>query len=162
MTNIYKFGPHTITAGQIFLKSKHSLGLVNLKPILPRRSVPRFLDLSPEEVSDIFQSAQQIGRVVEQEYGGTSLTVACQDGPQAGQTVPHCHVHIIPRRLGDYVDNDDIYEDITRNTNELLTLSEDGVNEPIKKGVDNDERKARSEDDMTAEAARLAWLLGEQ
>ncbi|KAK3825229.1 MAG: HIT-like domain-containing protein [Benniella sp.] len=174
MSNIHKFGPHTISAGQVFLSTKHSLGLVNLKPILPghvlvisRRIVPRFLDLTPEEVNDIFQSAQQIGKVVEKEYGGTSLTIACQDGPAAGQTVPHCHVHVIPRRLGDFANNDDIYEEITQNTNDLLTQvksmdSEMTAKETGKKGVDFDERASRTEEEMTVEATRLRSLLEQQ
>ncbi|KAF9966518.1 hypothetical protein BGZ70_002066 [Mortierella alpina] len=84
----------------------------------------------------------------------------------AGQTVPHCHVHVIPRRLGDYKDNDDIYDDITRNTTELLTASgntEECAAAPVdKKGVDNDERVARSEQDMAAEASRLELLLQQE
>ncbi|KAF9982363.1 hypothetical protein BGZ75_006235 [Mortierella antarctica] len=114
----------------------------------------------------MFQAAQRIGRIIEKEYGGSSLTIACQDGPAAGQTVPHCHVHIIPRRLGDYKDNDDIYDDISRNTAELLTAS-GNTGEPAaasvdKKGVDNDERVARSEQDMAAEASRLESLLQQE
>ncbi|KAG0093741.1 hypothetical protein BGZ93_004062 [Podila epicladia] len=169
---MYKFGPHAISAGQVFLKTKYSLGLVNLKPILPY--VPRFLDLSPEEVNDMFQCAQMVGRIIEKEYGGTSLTIACQDGPHAGQTVPHCHVHVIPRRLGDYVDNDDIYTDIANNTAELLTkdtattIAADGWKIATvagtvvsHKGVDNEDRKPRTEEEMAQEAARLEQLLGE-
>lgn len=30
-----------------------------------------------------------------------------QDGPAAGQTVPHVHVHIIPRRFADFDGNND-------------------------------------------------------
>ncbi|KAI1314351.1 hypothetical protein EDD11_002252 [Mortierella claussenii] len=163
---MYKFGPHTISAGQVFLKTKHSLGLVNLKPILPRRSCARFLDLSAEEVSDIFQSAQRIGKVVERQYGGSSLTIACQDGPDAGQSVPHCHVHVIPRRLGDFVNNDDIYDEIARNTKDHLTTDTTTITMATevekglpKKGVDNEDRGARSEEDMAKEAALLASLL---
>ncbi|KAF9129172.1 hypothetical protein BGW39_004402 [Mortierella sp. 14UC] len=163
MSTIYKFGPHTISAGQVFLKTKYSLGLVNLKPILPRRYVPRFLDLSPEEVSDMFQSAQRIGKVIEKEYGATSLTIACQDGPAAGQTVPHCHVHVIPRRLGDFVNNDDIYERITAHSAELLSHPEKITtvlaNTVANKGVDNEEREPRTEEEMAQEAARLESLL---
>lgn len=33
-----------------------------------------------------------------------------QDGPQAGQTVPHVHIHIIPRKSGDFEKNDEIYD----------------------------------------------------
>ncbi|KAF9324355.1 hypothetical protein BGZ91_002994 [Linnemannia elongata] len=182
MSTVYKFGPHTISAGQVFLKTQYSLGLVNLKPILPgreyfipsapwdiyvlvvcRRNVPRFLDLSPEEVSDMFQSAQRIGKVIEKEYDATSLTIACQDGPAAGQTVPHCHVHVIPRRLGDFVNNDDIYEKITAHSSELLRHPERVTtvlsNTVANKGVDNEDRLPRTEEEMAQEAARLESLL---
>lgn len=169
--SMYMFGPHTISAGQVFFKTKYSLGLVNLKPILPghvlvisRRNVPRFLDLSPEEVSDMFQSAQRIGHIIEKEYGGSSLTIACQDGPHAGQTVPHCHVHVIPRRLGDYVNNDDIYTDITNNTAELLTKdmpTATAATVVLHKGVDNEDRRPRTEEEMAQEATRLELLMGQ-
>lgn len=35
-----------------------------------------------------------------------------QDGPAAGQTVPHVHVHCLPRRPGDLKRNDDVYDAI--------------------------------------------------
>jgi bis(5'-adenosyl)-triphosphatase len=38
--------------------------------------------------------------ILEQHLGATSLTFAIQDGPAAGQTVPHVHIHILPRRPG--------------------------------------------------------------
>ncbi|KAF9096581.1 hypothetical protein BGX23_010882 [Mortierella sp. AD031] len=164
MANVYRFGPHTISSGQVFLKTQHCLGLVNLKPILPRRNVPRFLDLSPDEVSDMFQTAQRVGKIIEKEYNATSLTIACQDGPAAGQTVPHCHVHVIPRRLGDFDHNDDIYEKITANTAELLTHPEKVVSLMANtvvgsKGVDNEDRRPRSEQEMAQEATWLQSLL---
>jgi diadenosine tetraphosphate (Ap4A) HIT family hydrolase len=33
-----------------------------------------------------------------------------QDGPQAGQTVAHVHIHVIPRKKGDFENNDEIYD----------------------------------------------------
>lgn len=56
---------------QIFFRSRRSLGLVNLKPIvpghvlvIPRRVVPRLADLEEEEVSDLFLSVQTVTRVL--------------------------------------------------------------------------------------------------
>lgn len=56
--------------------------------VIPKRVVPRLTELSRDEVSDLFLSTQVVGRVVERVYEGTSLTVAVQDGPHAGQSVP--------------------------------------------------------------------------
>lgn len=55
--------------------------------VIPRRVIPRFADMSSDEASDMILSAQKIGKVIEKEFNGTSLTLAMQDGPQAGQTV---------------------------------------------------------------------------
>jgi bis(5'-adenosyl)-triphosphatase len=55
--------------------------------VITRRIVPRFADMTSDEASDMILSAQKIGKVIEKEYDGSSLTLAMQDGPQAGQTV---------------------------------------------------------------------------
>ncbi|CDS11410.1 hypothetical protein LRAMOSA03673 [Lichtheimia ramosa] len=144
---VYQFGPHVIPEAQVFFKSKFCIGLVNLKPITPghvlvvsRRNVPRVKDLNPEEIADIMISAQTIGNVVEKQFGCTSLTTVIQDGPQAGQTVPHVHMHVIPRRMGDWANNDDIYEEL-------------GGKSKVR--VDNEEREPRSAEEMKKEAE---WL----
>jgi diadenosine tetraphosphate (Ap4A) HIT family hydrolase len=33
-----------------------------------------------------------------------------QDGPAAGQTVPHVHIHVLPRYFEDISENDKIYD----------------------------------------------------
>ncbi|KAL7308232.1 Dinucleoside triphosphate hydrolase [Mucor circinelloides] len=147
----FRFGPHFITESQVFYKSKLSIGIVNLKPIapghvlvLPKRNTPRLADLDKDEIVDLMLSAQKIGNAVEKHYGCTSLTMTIQDGPQAGQTVPHVHMHIIPRKQGDWENNDDIYEELDKK----------------KKGVDNEDRKPRTEQEMGLEANELRLYFG--
>ncbi|KAJ3035710.1 hypothetical protein HDV00_003471 [Rhizophlyctis rosea] len=101
----------------------------------------------------MFISAQTIGQVIEKEYGGESLTITIQDGPASGQTVPHVHVHVIPRKGGDWADNDDIYPEIDQKEKELA--KELQSQHEAHKGVDNEERKPRTQDDMAAESAKL-------
>ncbi|ORY99889.1 fragile histidine triad protein [Syncephalastrum racemosum] len=150
LPKVYQFGPHSIPETQVFYKSRFCLGLVNLKPItdghvlvISKRLAPRLRDLRPEEAADMIVSAQKIGNIIEGHYNGTSLTTVIQDGPEAGQTVPHVHMHIIPRRAGDWANNDDIYDELSHNR------------------VDNEERQPRSAEDMKQEADRLRAFFAE-
>jgi bis(5'-adenosyl)-triphosphatase len=49
-----------------------------------------------------------VGTVAERHFKGQSLTLAIQDGPYAGQTVPHVHIHVLPRKPGDFEKNDEV------------------------------------------------------
>ncbi|KAJ2960994.1 hypothetical protein NQZ79_g3767 [Umbelopsis isabellina] len=149
MQKLYNFGPHKLCENQIFFKSRFCLGLVNLKPITPR-VIPRFADMSSDEASDMILSAQKIGKVIEKEFNGTSLTLAMQDGPQAGQTVPHVHIHIIPRKADDWANNDEIYDEL------------DGKKAATMGGVDSKERKPRTIEEMREEAERLRPFFDQQ
>ncbi len=43
----------------------------------------------------------------------TSMScILMQDGAHAGQSVPHVHIHVLPRRPGDFKNNDDVYDAI--------------------------------------------------
>ncbi|KAJ3494963.1 hypothetical protein NLJ89_g10703 [Agrocybe chaxingu] len=110
---------------QAFYRASLSYAIVNLKPIapghvlvVPKRVVPRLTDLDDNELTCLMSSVKRVGSVVEKAYGGDALTIACQDGKAAGQTVPHVHFHIIPRKLqGDRFgdNNDEIYPELERN-----------------------------------------------
>uniref|UniRef100_A0A8D1VJT7 Bis(5'-adenosyl)-triphosphatase n=2 Tax=Sus scrofa TaxID=9823 RepID=A0A8D1VJT7_PIG len=80
--------------------------------VCPLRPVERFRDLRPDEVADLFQVTQRVGTVVEKHFQGTSLTFSMQDGPEAGQTVKHVHIHVLPRKAGDFHRNDSIYDEV--------------------------------------------------
>ncbi|KAI8906900.1 HIT-like domain-containing protein [Gorgonomyces haynaldii] len=149
---MFLFGPWKIRNSEIFYCTPLTFAFVNLKPVVPghvllspHRVVQRFQDLTKEEVDDLFESVQVVGKMIEQFHNASSLTITVQDGPQAGQSVPHVHVHVMPRIKGDYLDNDDIYGDINKSEKQM--------------NVDNESRQARTEDDMAQEAAQYRPLL---
>ncbi|XP_019392263.1 PREDICTED: bis(5'-adenosyl)-triphosphatase isoform X2 [Crocodylus porosus] len=114
----FRFGQHLIKPSVVFLKTELSFALVNRKPVVPGhvlvcplRPAERFCDLRPDEVADLFRATQMVGNVVEKHFCGTSLTISIQDGPEAGQTVKHVHVHVLPRRAGDFSRNDSVYDE---------------------------------------------------
>lgn len=99
--------------------------------------------------------------------------MAVQDGVDAGQSVPHVHVHVIPRRGGDMDDRgggDAIYElmdgeegdlgsqflDVWRR-NKVRTQNQRGNGREFSAGPDS-ERAPRSEEEMKQEAE---WLRKE-
>lgn len=113
------FGPWVIAPSQVFFESALSYGIVNLKPIvpghvlvIPKRVTPRFQELTPDEVIDLYTSVHSISKRLENAYNADALNIAMQDGVHAGQSVPHVHVHILPRRAGDFKRNDDVHEEI--------------------------------------------------
>ncbi|TMW65794.1 hypothetical protein Poli38472_008436 [Pythium oligandrum] len=146
------FGPFLVSTVNIFHQSALSFGLVNLRPIapghvlvIPKRIVSRFDALGSDEVSDLWCTAQTVGGKIQSHFNATSLTFAIQDGPDAGQTVPHVHIHVIPRRTGDFVPNDEIYTQIERHERDL--------------GMDNNESASRSQEKMASEASELRALF---
>ncbi|EFJ39318.1 hypothetical protein VOLCADRAFT_71460, partial [Volvox carteri f. nagariensis] len=153
----YKFGPHTIPGSHVFVLSNLCYGFVNLKPVVPghvlvstKRVVQRFTDLTPDEVSDLWLLAQRIGKTVEAHYGAQSLTLAIQDGAFAGQTVPHVHIHVLPRKAGDFPRNDQVYDAIDHKA------ADSGPGEKL--DLDK-ERRVRTHVEMAEEAAELRALL---
>lgn len=155
---LFKFGPHKITSNEIFFCSKHSFGLVNLKPIVPghvlvisRAVRPRFLDLTKEESADLMASAHSIASKLQDIHKAESFTFTIQDGMQAGQSVPHTHLHIIPRFLGDWMNNDDIYPALQAKEKEMA----DAIRT---RGPDSD-RLPRAATEMQKEASELRTLF---
>lgn len=99
-----KFGKFDIDHRQVFYASESSVAIVNLKPlvpghvlVIPRRVVPTLRDLSPAEATDLWRSARAVHHRILSFYGSSSANLAIQDGIHAGQSVPHVHVHILPR-----------------------------------------------------------------
>jgi diadenosine tetraphosphate (Ap4A) HIT family hydrolase len=117
--------------------------------VSPIRVARRFADLAPAEVADLWTLAQLVGSTLERHFGAAALTLAIQDGAAAGQTVPHVHVHVLPRRAGDFERNDDVYDALeraqVRGDNSKLDLDK--------------ERVPRTAAEMAAEADELRQLF---
>ena len=127
---IMKFGPITIDDKIIFYKRKLVFAFTNLKPFLPghvllapTRVEKSYANLTEAEAIEMWISAKNISENLKKYYHTNSVQISIQDGKEAGQTVEHCHIHLIPIPEG--------YKS---------------------KGVDNDDRKARTLEEMIQEA----------
>jgi len=72
--------------------------------IIPRRHVGSFFEISAGERTCLLALLDKAKAVVEQEFKPDGFNIGINDGPAAGQTVPHLHIHLIPRYKGDSAD----------------------------------------------------------
>ncbi|MDO8736596.1 MAG: HIT domain-containing protein [Thermoleophilia bacterium] len=70
--------------------------------IIPKRHVSSYFDLGQSEINAINQLIVLTKNdIEEQDKAVTGFNVGINSGKSAGQTISHCHVHLIPRRDGD-------------------------------------------------------------
>jgi bis(5'-adenosyl)-triphosphatase len=169
-------------------------------PLAPRQ---RLLDLTPEETTDLFATVKRVQRMLARRYfvalpeapaeaapaaaaaseaapapappelRDGSFNVAIQDGPDAGQTVPHMHVHILPRPTGSTAgappgtQGNAVYEDMTVEAGNLggALWDREVGKRPVPGGaypqLDELARRPRTMEEMEAEAAEYRRVLDE-
>ena len=69
--------------------------------IIPRRHIASFFDLTEEERPALFALLDLAKAELDELYGPDGFNIGINDGPAAGQTVPHLHIHLIPRYAGE-------------------------------------------------------------
>jgi diadenosine tetraphosphate (Ap4A) HIT family hydrolase len=72
--------------------------------VVPRRHVASLFDLPEVEQAALWRLVAMVRGKLMDELRPDGLNVGVNDGPAAGQTVLHAHVHVIPRRTGDVAD----------------------------------------------------------
>ena len=176
-----QFGRFAISPSQIFHRSPSNLtaALVNLRPIVPghvlvisTRVAPRLSDLSAEEYADLWTTVRSVQDMLTRRYFGgdgrgsnggddsPAFNVAVQDGPHAGQSIPHVHVHILPRAAGDFAPNDDVYDELEA----WDPRTEEGAARKKQAGgrlevLEDEDRRDRTMEEMADEADEYRALM---
>ncbi len=99
-----------------FLESPRFRAIVNAAPVLPghslvipQRHIESLLALSDEEVAEMVNLSRRAAGLLTRVYGAEGFDWTIQESEAAGQSVPHLHLHLIPRRKGDLPDPGDWY-----------------------------------------------------
>jgi ATP adenylyltransferase len=95
--------------GQAVVELGHAAALRDRFPVtaghtlvIPRRHVADLLDLSDEAARDIWRLLKLVREELDRDDPTIrGYNIGVNSGSVAGQTVPHAHVHLIPRRKGD-------------------------------------------------------------
>lgn len=101
--------------------TEFSVALGGLEPVVPGhtlvtplRSAGRLPLLEKVELVDLWRAVRMALQAGEDREAPEAFNVAVNDGAAAGQPVPQLHVHVVPRRTGDFAENDEVYGALER------------------------------------------------
>src|SRR5688500_13057619 len=72
--------------------------------VIPRQHVTSMFDHSESYQTQLWQLVAQVRALLSQQFAPAGFNIGINDGTAAGQTVPHAHIHVIPRYQGDVPD----------------------------------------------------------
>ena len=134
-----------------FAESGAFRAIYNIAPIVPGHSlvVPKahlksLMSLDEQSLCAFFAFARPVTTFLQNVFESPGFGWTIQNGEVAGQTVPHLHLHLIPRRAGDFPTPGDWYPALQRSEVSLL---------------DHEARPRHSAEEMTEIVSHLrdAW-----
>ena len=72
--------------------------------VIPRRHIGSFFELTDAERACMVELLAQAKAELDLSFQPDGFNIGINDGAAAGQTVPHLHLHLIPRYRGDAPD----------------------------------------------------------
>lgn len=69
--------------------------------VITREPAETLFELSPDGAAACIRTTQRVAAAVRRAFDLPGIMIAQMNGAAAGQSVPHVHFHIIPRRAGE-------------------------------------------------------------
>jgi bis(5'-adenosyl)-triphosphatase len=111
----------------VFYTTNNYLAVHNIAPVLPGHSlvIPKhhytgILELTDNELSEFFATARTALRILLKAFNTDSFDWSIQEKPEAGQTIAHLHLHIVPRLKGDLKQPGEWYPLLQHNDEEII------------------------------------------
>lgn len=72
--------------------------------VIPKRHFADYFECNAEEQNSLWGLVRECKTYLDKKYSPDGFNIGINVGPVAGQTVPHLHIHVIPRYAGDMPD----------------------------------------------------------
>lgn len=102
---------HPLSPESIVLENERCVAFLDRFPltrghtlVAPKSVVSSLYDLPAEWQAEVWDVVRRVRDILGARYQPDGFNIGLNDGPAAGQTVPHAHVNVIPRYRGDAPD----------------------------------------------------------
>ncbi len=103
-----------IVAGELpcfkLFEDEATIAFMDINPVNPGHALavskghwPTVDVIPPDILAGVARTAQRVATAAMRVLEPTGVNLLQSNGPGAGQSVPHLHMHVIPRRAGDTV-----------------------------------------------------------
>jgi diadenosine tetraphosphate (Ap4A) HIT family hydrolase len=93
---------------KVLVVGEHCVSVLDQYPVseghclvIPKRHVATIWELTDEELKDLYTVMKQTDDWIFEWYHPDGTNYGINEGSAAGQTIPHLHIHLIPRYNGD-------------------------------------------------------------
>ena len=124
---------------ETFYESNRCIAIVNIKPvvaghilIIPKRHAEKFVELTEEEIADMFGSVKNVYDILIKAFKATAFNLVIQDGRDSGQSIAHLHLHVAPRIKYD-IDDKDFYKKVLFDSEEKNPITDKEIEKLVKK-----------------------------
>lgn len=113
-----------------FLESDKFLALYNIAPVLPghslivtRAHLTSLMELSEKELCEFVSFSRKAVRILAHVFQTEAFNWTLQEKEEAGQTIAHMHIHILPRKSADLPDPGEWYPRLVNNIDNIIDSS---------------------------------------
>jgi len=96
---------------RIILENELAYGVMDKYPInkghmlfIPKRHFKIFFDATKEEIEALYRLLHEGKKYLDEKYDPDGYNLGVNIGEDAGQSIMHLHIHLIPRYKGDVAD----------------------------------------------------------
>lgn len=96
---------------EMIIENEHALAIYDTNPasnghslIIPHRHVAEYFQATPEEKLAMWELVDKMKIIIDKKHNPDAYNIGINVGKTAGQSVPHIHIHLIPRFKGDVED----------------------------------------------------------